>query len=186
MATKMTAQEYLTKSETKLRTFKREWESYTSEVPDKLMSLIKSGIRPSISSSRSGNQIGVSLNFESNMDAAKKYIEQVKEKIESKSDEIKNQIKDIDKNLQAYLDEGVDGDLFAKLVKNMNEWIAYIPKMSFKIKGDQTINFEVSDEIIELKKKWEKVSAAEVRKKEAEKYGVSLADLDKHLSLIHI
>lgn len=180
MATKMTAQEYLTKSETKLRAFKREWESYTSEVPDKLMSLIKSGIRPSISSSRSGNQIGVSLNFESNMDAAKKYIEQVKEKIESKSDEIKNQIKDIDKNLQAYLDEGVDGDLFAKLVKNMNEWIAYIPKMSFKIKGDQTINFEVSDEIIELKKKWEKVSAAEVRKKEAEKYGVSLADLDKH------
>ena len=89
MANNITAQEYLTKSETNLRSFKREWESFTSEVPDKLMSLIRSGIRPSVSSSRSGNQIGVTLNFESNMDAAKKYIEQVKEKMEKKSDEIK-------------------------------------------------------------------------------------------------
>lgn len=180
MANNITAQEYLTKSETKLRSFKREWESFTSEVPDKLMSLIRSGIRPSVSSSRSGNQIGVTLNFESNMDAAKKYIEQVKEKMEKKSDEIKKQIMDIDNDLKGYVDEGVDSDLFAKLVKNLNDWISYIPKMSFKIKSDQTINFEISDEILAIKKKWDKVSAEEIRKKEAEKYGVALADLDKH------
>lgn len=181
MAIKVTAQDYLTKSETKFRTFKREWESFTREAPDKFLNLVKSGIRPSVSSSSSGyGQIGVTLTFESNMDAAKKYIEEVKVKIEKKSDEIEAHIKDIDKNLQVYLDEGVDGDLFAKMVKHMNEWIAYIPKMSFKMGGDNTITFEPSDDVVKIKKKWEKVSAEEVRKKEAEKYGVALADLDKH------
>lgn len=181
MAIKVTAQDYLTKSETKFRTFKREWESFTSEAPGKLRSLVASGIRPNISSSSSGyGQIGVSLSFESNLDAAKKYIEQVRVKIENKSDEINDHIKDIDKNLQAYLNEGIDGDLFAKLVKHMNEWIAYIPKMSFKMSNEQTICFEVPEEITKIKKKWEKVSAEEVRKKEAEKYGIALADLDKH------
>ncbi len=185
MANNITAQEYLAKSETKLRSFKREWEAFTSEVPDKLMSLIRSGIRPSVSSSRSGNQIGVSLSFESNMDAAKKYIEQVKEKIEKKSGEIEKQIMGIDNDLKEYIDEGIDSDLFAKLVKNLNDWISYIPKMSFKIKSDQTINFEISDELLAIKKKWDKVCAEETRKKEAEQYGVALADLDKHKTYLN-
>jgi hypothetical protein len=52
--------------------------------------------------------------------------------------------------------------------------------MSFKMGGDNTITFEASKDVVAIKKKWEKVSAEEVRKKEAEKYGVALADLDKH------
>jgi len=180
MATTISAQEYLSKAETKLRTFKREWETYTAEVPDKLTSLVRSGMRPSVSSNSSSGRIGVSLSFEANMDAAKRYLEQVKEKIAAKSGEISGQIKQMDKDLQMYLDAGVDGDMFAKLIRCLNDWIAYIPKMTFTVKGDQKVEFDVSDEIIAVKKKWEKVSAAEIRKKEAEKYGVSLADLDRH------
>ena len=55
MATQLTIQDYLSKSEEKLRLFKREWSSFTREVPDKFMSLVRSGIKPSISSSSSGN-----------------------------------------------------------------------------------------------------------------------------------
>ena len=180
MATTISASEYLSKSETKLRSFKREWESFTTEAPQKFLSLVKSGIKPTVSRGPSvPGQISVSLNFESNMDAAKAYVEKMRDKIEDKNDEISNQIKDMDKKLQLYLDEGVDGDTFSKLVKNMNEWIAYIPKMSFKI-GNNDINIKADDSIIKIKKKWEKVSAEEVRKKEAEKYGVALSDLDNH------
>lgn len=181
MAIKVTAQDYLTKSETKFRTFKREWESFTREAPDKFLNLVKNGIRPSFSSGSSGyGQIGVTLTFESNMDAAKKYVAEISEKSDKKINEVKTHIKDMDKNLQLYLDEGIDGDLFAKIIKHMNEWIAYIPKMSFAIYGDKTVSFGIADDIAAIKKKWEKVSAEEVRKKEAEKYGVALADLDKH------
>ena len=179
MATQLTIQDYLSKSEEKLRLFKREWSSFTREVPDKFMSLVRSGIKPSISSSSSGNQIGVSLNFESNMDAAERYIKQVKEKIEKKTGEIETQIKDIDNNLQLYLDEGADSVSFSKLVKHIGEWIAYISQMSFEIAG-RKIEISADDEVIAIKKKWDKISAEEIRKKEAEKYGVSLADLDKH------
>ena len=66
----------------------------------------------------------------------------------------------------------------------MNEWIAYIPKMSFSMSAEQTVRFEIPDDVAKIKKKWEKVSAEEVRKKEAEKYGVALADLDKHKSYL--
>lgn len=143
MATTMSASEYLSKSETKLRSFKREWESFTTEAPQKFLSLVKSGIKPTVSRGPSvPGQISVSLNFESNMDAAKAYVEKMRDKIEDKNDEISNHIKDMDKKLQLYLDEGVDGDTFSKLVKNMNEWIAYIPKMSFKI-GNNDINIKV-------------------------------------------
>lgn len=180
MAIKVTAQDYLTKSETKFRTFKREWESFTREAPQKLVQLVASGIRPKVSSSSSGYQIGVTLTFESDTSAAEKYVEEIKTKIEKKSDEIKAHIKDMDKNLQAYLDEGIDGELFTKIVKHMNDWIAYIPKMSFNMSDEKKITFEISDDVAAIKKKWEKVSAEEVRKKEAEKYGVALADLDKH------
>ena len=62
----------------------------------------------------------------------------------------------------------------------MNDWIGYIPKMSFTMAKDNTITFEVTDEMRQVQRKWEKVSAEEVRKKEAAKYGIALADLDKH------
>ena len=180
MVIKVTAQDYLTKSESKFRTFMREWESFTREAPQKLVQLVASGIRPNVSSSSSGYQIGVTLTFERDTSAAEKYVDEIKSKIEKKSDEIKAHIKDMDKNLQAYLDEGIDGELFTKIVKHMNDWIAYIPKMSFNMSDEKKITFEISDDVAAIKKKWEKVSAEEVRKKEAEKYGVSLADLDKY------
>lgn len=177
---KLSAQEYLTKSESQLRDFKKGWESFTREVPDKFISLVRSGIRPSFSSNSHGNQMGISLNFESNMDAAKAYIEKVKVKIETKSDEISKHIMDMDKNLQIFLDEGVDSDVFSKLIRNLNDWVAYIPKMSFEIAQGNKIEIDSSDETLAIKKKWDKVSAEEVRKKEAEKYGIDIADLDKH------
>ncbi len=181
MAIKITTQDYLIKSENKFRTFKREWESFTREAPEKLFNLVKGGIHPDISVNSSGyGQFGCSLTLKSNTDAAEEYIKEVKVKIEKKSDEIEANIKDIDKNLQMYLDEGIDGNLFAKMVKHMNELIAYIPQMSFKMSNGCTINFNASKDVIAIKKKWENVSAEEVRKKEAEKYGVALEDLDKH------
>lgn len=180
MANYISAQEYLTKSETKLRLFEREWESFASEVPVKLMDLIRSGIRPSQSMYGSGNRISVTFSVESNTDAAKKYIEQAMEKMKKKGKEIEKQIMDIDIDLEGYVDEGVDSDLFTKLVKNLNDWISYIPKMSLQATPNSTVNLNISDEILSIKKKWDKVSAEEIRKKEAAKYGVALADLDKH------
>lgn len=190
MAIKVTAQDYLTKSETKFRKFKREWESFTREVPDKVFNIFKNGIRPSVSSRSPGyGQINIYLTFENDTDSVKKYLEEYLKEIQEKGDkklnEVKKHIKDIDKHLQLYLDDGVDGDLFAKIVKHLNEWIAYIPKMSFVIYDDQTMSFGIADDIAAIGKKWKKVSVEEVRKKEAEKYGVALADLDKHKAYLN-
>ncbi len=179
MATNITAPEYLTQSELKLRTFKREWEAFTKEAPTKLLNLVKSGIKPNVTSTSHGNQIGVTLSFSSNPDAAKKYVKQIEETIDKKSEEIESTIKAIDKAIQEYIDEGLDSDHFTKLVSHLNDWIAYIPKMGFTLLSRQ-INFEASDEIAGIKKKWETVSAEELKKLDAQKYGIAIADVDKH------
>lgn len=82
MAIKVTAQDYLTKAETKFRSFKQDWESFTREAPSKLRQLVASGIRPKVSGSSSGYQIGVTLTFESDTSAAEKYAEEINSKKE--------------------------------------------------------------------------------------------------------
>ena len=77
------ASEALSASKAKLYSFERNWNSFATEAPQKILSLIKSGIKPSVSRGPSvPGQISVQLNFESNMDAAKEYVETVKEKLE--------------------------------------------------------------------------------------------------------
>lgn len=57
MVIKVTAQDYLTKSESKFRTFMRERESFTREAPQKLVQLVASGIRPKVSGNRKTQNI---------------------------------------------------------------------------------------------------------------------------------
>lgn len=180
MSTKQSASEYLIKSEAKFKAFKKSWESFAREAPQKFLSLVKSGIKPTVSRGPSSpGQISVSLNFESNMDAAKRYVEEMKRKIEGTGDELKKNIEDIDKNLQFYLDDGIDEETFSKLVKHLNDWVNYIPKMTFEI-GQNKIGVNADSGITKIKNKWKDISAEEVQKNEAKKYGIELSDLSNH------
>lgn len=180
MTTKQSANEYLVKSEAKFKAFKKSWESFAREAPQKFLSLVKSGIKPTVSRGPSSpGQISVSLNFESNMDAAKRYVEEMKKKMEETGSELKKNIEDIDNNLQFYLDDGIDEETFSKLVKLLNDWVNYIPKMTFEI-GQNKIGVNTDSGITKIKNKWKEISAEEVRKNEAKKYGIELSDLNNH------
>lgn len=86
MAIKVTAQDYLTKSETKFRKFKREWESFTREVPDKVFNIFKNGIRPSVSSRSPGyGQINIYLTFENDTDSVKYILKNILKKFRKKA-----------------------------------------------------------------------------------------------------
>lgn len=163
----------------KLRSFQRNWESFTKEIPQKFASLVASGVSYNFTTSTYRDTIKGTATFSSNMDAARNYLEQIQDNIENKSNEIILHIKEFDKNLQEYVDEGIDSEIFKKLVKHLNEWFAYIPQMEFVLWG-QRFTFEVSDEIMPIRKKWEHFSLEELREQKAKKYGVDPANLDKH------
>ena len=77
---------YVANKENDFIRLKRQWQSFSNEVPQKLESLIRSGIKPELSTGRSSDSrtLSVGLSFNANMDGAKAYIEKVKEDIPKK------------------------------------------------------------------------------------------------------
>lgn len=175
----MTANEYLKQSEEKLASLKKRWNSLASEAPQKIISLIKSGIKPEVSSGYTGNTITVNLNFIANTDAAKAYVDKVKIKIDDFREEIKEQIRNMDAQLKIYWDQKTDSEVFYDLVQNLTDWIDYISQMRFSV-SDQEFSFNVDKSILEVRKKWNDISSNQLREEEAKKYGIALEDLDKH------
>ena len=168
MAAKLSIQDYLTKSEQKFRNFKSDYQSFTTEAHDKFLSLVRNAISPSVSTSSSGSQVGVTFNVgtdETAMEIAREYLGKIKAYIDEKSEEFVGYIDSVNQHLQIYFDEGVDWKYFLKLVNHLNDLVAYIPKMSFEVAGN-TLELFADDEIMEIKKKWNKISAEKVRNNE--------------------
>ncbi len=182
------AREYCDKMEKLFKRYSSEWESFASEVSPKFSSLVRSGIGYSMSnsSSSSGSErsIGVGLSFTSNTDAAKEYLESVPRTMESKVDLFIKAIREMDKKIGEFQKSGLVGKEFSQLVKLLGKWISYMKTMKVDIMGRATLEAEIPSDFNGLKPKWEKVEKEEVRKAEAAKYGVSLSNLDKHISYL--
>ncbi len=181
MATDITAHDYLANSEFKLRAFKREWEAFTKEIPGKMANLIASSITYNFNTSgdTSTHTITARATLRSNTDPAKEYVNQIQTTVDKKLHEIEACVEELDANMQDFITQGIDGDLFKKLVKHLNDWIAYIPQMEFCILGQKVI-LEASDNVIAIKNKWAQISSDELQKIEARANGVDPADLEKH------
>lgn len=187
MASEITVKEFLSKSEANLRYFQRSHESLVSEFPRKLANLVASGIKPKVSSGSSSSpyEINVMLEFQSDTSAAERYVKEVGEELGDNKKKIEDEIKRIDKKIQAFLDTGIGEEDFKKLVKHLNNWIDYIPEMSFEVEGTdgkivKEVDFDIPSDIMKIKDKWKKVSVEELQKKEAKKYGIDVVDLKKH------
>ena len=174
------ASEALSASKAKLYSFERNWNSFATEAPQKILSLIKSGIKPSVSRGPSvPGQISVQLNFESNMDAAKEYVETVKEKLEKYSDDLITIIKNAYDQLKTFTTDGIDSDIFKDFVSHIDDCVKFFSGMKLVIAGRE-IEIETPDEAKSIQSRWKKASDVEIRKNEAKKYGVSLEMLDIH------
>lgn len=174
------ASEALSASKAKLYSFERNWNSFATEAPQKILSLIKSGIKPSVSRGPSvPGQISVQLNFESNMDAAKEYVETVKEKLEKYNDDLITIIKNADDQLKTFTTDGIDSDIFKDFVSHIDDCVKVFSGMKLVIAGRE-IEIETPDEAKSIQSRWKKASDVEIRKNEAKKYGVTLEMLDTH------
>lgn len=177
------AKDYLDSAKKEYREYTNDWDMFSREVPQKFLSLVKSGIKPSISrdsSRESGSRtLGINIEFQSNMDGARAYLEKVPDLCKEKGERFCHKVVEIDKKLQSFKEGGLENDLLAKLGNHLLEWIYYVENMTLKIR-DAEIRFTVPDEITELKKKWKKEAHETMLLAESEKYGVAVADLEKH------
>lgn len=180
------ASDFLSGSKSTFYSFKRNWDSFVTEVPQKFMSLLRSGLTHNITrgdqSSYSGSgprTLSVGLEFKMNSDPAKEYLETVKEKLKKYETDLTDIIKDVDRQLKSFVDDGIDADIFKDFISHINDCARYFSDMKLKIGGHE-IGFETPDEVTAIQNKWKKASDVEIRKNEAKKYGVSLEMLDTH------
>lgn len=151
-------QDYVSRSERKLRSFRREWETFTEDVPDTLRELVTQGMRPAFSSSNTGGQIGISMSFNQDMSEAKQYMEELRDRMDQTLAEIRDEIMDIDRDMERFQRNGLDSRQLAKLVDNLNNWIDYIPEMRFAITDEKAVNFRIPPEVSEIQRKWKRIA----------------------------
>lgn len=181
---KQKAEDYYKRKKDKFKKFCSGWDEFTEEVPQKLKQLIKSGIRPNVSrgdtSNSSGSrQLAVNLSFEMNADPAKEYIVEVQKHLEEVMEEISCEIKDMDQTMEEYRREGLDSDTFGKLISLLKQWIDHIGEMKLTL-HEREFCFSCDEKVLAIRKKWDGYGNIEIRRVEADKYGVSLENLDKH------
>lgn len=151
-------QDYVSRSERKLRNFRREWETFTEDVPSTLRELVTQGTRPTFSSSNTGGQIGISMSFDQDMSEAKQYMEELRDRMDQALAEIRDEIMDIDRDMERFRRNGLDSRQLAKLVDNLNGWIDYIPEMRFAITDEKAVNFRIPPEVSEIQRKWKRIA----------------------------
>ncbi len=171
---------YLSEMKNRYRQYTRDWDLFAKEAPEKFMSLVRSGIKPSISrGNSSGHTLSVNLSFQTNMDAAKKYVEELPGKVEAKVTRFKEAISQINQKLERYQAAGVDDDVFIPLAEHLLEWIDFASHMVIDL-GKAKISSEMSEETKQIQIKWSAELTRIKRRAEAKKYGVAERDLDRH------
>ena len=156
MAVKLTAKESLKKSETFFCSFKKAWNSFASEVPEKFRNTFLGGFKHSVA--------GNSLSMEVDTDAATEYIQDVAAKASDKADEINRHIEALDVEWQELYNEGLSPEELSKFVKHLNDMIAYIPEMSVNFQAiNRRLKFEVPESTLEIQKKWGRLSGKKTR-----------------------
>lgn len=177
------AEEYLASMKAKFQTDTKNWERWGKEILDKVVQLIKSGIKPSISRGSSGGvggrTLSINVSFESNTDAAKAYLESVKAEIPVKGKAFHKVIEDFDKKLEAYHKAGLDGEVFEKLVKHFAQWVDYAADLHLTIR-DNKLEIEMPEEYLARKKHWLEVADTQRLHEDAKKYGIPVEDVPKH------
>ena len=165
--------------------FKRDWEDLCSEAPDKLNRLIREGITHNISRGNSDSRssgsrtLTMNISFESNMDAAKEYVNELKKQIENTVNETSAILSEMSKKMDEFKEEGLDFESFKPLLDLFIDWADYCESKPLQI-ANTTINIVLDDKTRSVRERWADYRNAESRKKEAQKYGVSLSDLDRH------
>ncbi|MBR6633362.1 MAG: hypothetical protein IKL05_03550 [Clostridia bacterium] len=185
----MNAQEYYSYAKEKIYNFKKRWEAFTIEAPNKLSNLIAEGISFSktlgISEDIHTGEIKLKTEYEinSNTDFAEGYIGVIKYRVEKYAEELMGIVEDIDVNLYTFVFEGLDNDLFNDFVDIIDECIKYFSDICINISSGR-IGTTVPDSAISIQKKWENTFPDEVRKNESERLGIPIENLGKHIKYL--
>ena len=187
----MTDQElknYISNKENDFARLKKQWESFSNEVPQKLESLIRSGIKPEITrgnSSGSGS-LTIGISFNANMDGAKAYLEKVKEDIPKKAEPIFLLAKELDQKINEVKEQDVEEKTLASLIGLFDSVVDYSQNLTVSVMGGNTIKVNADSGNSFQKGKWNEEVIKKANATYAKNHNISVSDVEKHKKYLNV
>ena len=187
----MTDQElknYISNKENDFIRLKKQWEIFANEVPQKLESLIRSGIKPEITrgnSSGSGS-LTIGISFNANMDGAKAYLEKVKEDLPKKAEPIFLLAKELDQKINEVKEQDVEEKTLASLIGLFDSVVDYSQNLTVSVMGGNTIKVNADSGNSFQKGKWKEEVIKKANETYAKNHNISVSDVDKHKKYLNI
>ena len=187
----MTDQElknYISNKENDFIRLKKQWEIFANEVPQKLESLIRSGIKPEMTrgnSSGSGT-LTIGISFNANMDGAKAYLEKVKEDIPKKAEPIFLLAKELDNKINEVKDQDVEEKTLTSLIKLFDNVVDYSQNLTVAVLGDNTIKVSADNGDNIKKGKWNQTAIKSANEVYAKKHNIAISDVENHKKYLNI
>lgn len=155
------AEAFLQTKKRELEAVKRDWNRATKGVREKIMQLVKEGVRPEVSSNRSGNTIGIMLDFNADTSKAEAYVEEVQKKIDAIKRRINKAIREYDEKLTDLNNRGAMPDTMEKVISGMKRWATLERTLSVDLGEDRKKGHpQLSAQSKAIIKKWTNGSVA--------------------------
>ncbi len=154
---------YLDKKDAELKSFREDWDSFSSTVARTLMLKIQNGIKPKVNEGEDGDK---NLSFDSDTSEADEFVDSIPEKVDRKLEKLSDGIREFNTKLEGFESGGLEEMTFLKLCRAFTAFKEAGRNLSLKFTS-RDISYPLSEEVEAIGTKWEEIYHENQEKLEA-------------------
>ncbi len=154
---------YLDKKDAELKSFREDWDNFSSTVARTLMLKIQNGIKPKVNEGEDGDK---NLSFDSDTSEADEFVDSIPEKVDRKLEKLSDGIREFNTKLEGFESGGLEEMAFLKLCRAFTAFKEAGRNLSLKFTS-RDISYPLSEEVEAIGTKWEEIYRENQEKLEA-------------------
>ena len=154
---------YLDKKDAELKSFREDWDNFSSTVARTLMLKIQNGIKPKVNEGEDGDK---NLSFDSDTSEADEFVDSIPEKVDRKLEKLSDGIREFNTKLEGFESGGLEEMAFLKLCRSFAAFKEAGRNLSLKFTS-RDISYPLSEEVEAIGTKWEEMYHENQEKLEA-------------------
>lgn len=154
---------YLDKKDAELKSFREDWDNFSSTVARTLMLKIQNGIKPKVNKGKDGDK---NLSFDSDTSEADVFVDSIPEKVDRKLEKLSDGIREFNTKLEGFESGGLEEMAFLKLCRSFTAFKEAGRNLSLKFTS-RDISYPLSEEVEAIGTKWEEIYRENQEKLEA-------------------
>ena len=152
---------YLDQKDAELKSFREDWNNFSSTVARTLMLKIQNGIKPKVNEDGDKN-----VSFDSDTSEADAFVDSIPEKVDRKLEKLSDGIREFNTKLEGFEAGGLEEMAFLKLCRAFTSFKEAGRNLSLKFTS-RDISYPLSEEVEAIGTKWEEIYRENQEKLEA-------------------